>query len=133
MRLAPNGPRNAGRSTATRPAASAVTEIIAGRLQSPGPVACPFTAHSTTASGVPGVKPVPWTWIVCRSRNPRFGVMVTRGCAAAVRVTDGVGVGVADRDAVGDSGGAERTTLEDPLPQAATASSDTADAAAART
>ncbi len=132
MLLAPNGPRTTCNCVLIRPFASEVADCIALRLQSPGPVLVPLSAHSITCNASPALNPVAVTRTICLSRKPVAGVRVSFGCT----VDDDVDVdGDDDGDGDGEVGAAEvlvagvvvgaRTTSGELLPHplnAATAS-----------
>lgn len=77
--LVPNGPRATVSAAVTCPFASAVTASIDVRLQSPGPVRRPLSAHCTTWSGSPGLNPLAATETRFPSCSRALGVIVTFG------------------------------------------------------
>lgn len=78
MLFVPNGPLVTVKLILTRPLASEVTLCMPFRLQSPGPVAVPFAAHSVTTSDSPDEKPDACTCTCWPDLSPVAGVTVTR-------------------------------------------------------
>ncbi len=88
--LAPKGPFTTWNRRLTLPLASEVTLAIPARLQSPGPVAAPLSAHSVTTSASFGEKPEPVTWTSAEGARSERGATLRCGPEGAEDVLAGV-------------------------------------------